>query len=114
MNLDGSLPERLFTAAAPLISAGAFLVSDLIREPSLDGPGWDSVAGTGLRQSTPESDFETRMGLALRPTPAHHPPMNKPAATPTLLSLLPASLALAACGATAPVAKPSSSAGPCV
>ena len=57
MNLDGSLPKRLFTATALLISAGAFLVSDLIREPSLDGPG-SAVIGVvsahvmGLRNGT--------------------------------------------------------------
>ena len=47
------------------------------------------------------------MGLALRPTPAHHPAMNKPGATPTFLSLLLAWIVLAACGASAPVARSS-------
>ena len=50
------------------------------------------------------------MGLVLRPNPAHHRPMNKPAATPTMISLLLAPIVLAACGVAAPVAKPSPSA----
>jgi hypothetical protein len=57
MNPDPTNTKRAFTAAAMLIAAASFLVSNFMREPSLDGPG-STVVGlvsanlSGLRSGT--------------------------------------------------------------